>query len=433
MDTRRVCRRIKKQASRGVQENSMKATRTGIIIVALSAWAGSTQAQSVERLLPLSNGHAFAEDINDNGEVVGQSMLVGFGMVPTRWDAGGNASNLGMLSGGVTGNALAINNNGEIVGYSEDMNGFRSATLWDGRGGIVDVHSALGSSGPSIPWDINDSGVIVGQALITAGIFPRGFVWDQVNPAQQAGTDLYPGGANYGINNDGHIVGSGYFFGDPDDALLAVPDGRGGYDYPLINPLGFWFSQARAINSNGMMIGHSGYGSTTATWNACIFTGDDRDPVQTLGTLPMLDTSEGLDVNDSGMVVGFSWDGTGNGIDPRAWAWVDGTMYDLNELLPEGGEFEILSRATGVNNNGDIVGWGRLLDGSVGAFLIEGFAPPSECAADLNGDGTLDFFDVSTFLSAFNAQDPIADFDRNDEWDFFDVSAFLGAYNAGCP
>lgn len=422
------------QSVNGVQENTMqKATQAGIIIVALSALSGTALAQSVVRLMPLSSGDAFAEDINDNGEVVGQSMLAGFGMRPTRWDASGTPDNLGLLAGSVTGNAYAINNNGVIVGVSEDSNGMGYATLWDGRGGVVDVHTALGATGTSVPWDINDDGVIVGQAKITAGIFPRGFVWDQVNPAQQAGTDLYPGGANYGINNAGDIVGSGFFFGDPDDALLAVPDGRGGYDYPLINPFGFWFSQARAINTNGMIIGHSGYGSTTATWNACIFTGDDRDPVMTLGTLPGLDTSEGDDVNDSGMVVGYAWDGTGGGMDPRAWVWVDGTMYDLNDFLSEGAEFEILSRATGVNNNGDIVGWGRLLDGSVGAFLIEGFAPPADCLADLNGDGVLDFFDVSTFLSLFNAQDPSVDFDRNDSWDFFDVSAFLSAYNAGCP
>ena len=309
----------------------------------------------------------------------------------------------------------------------------RKVCLWSSAEDGVNIDDAIGSSAPSVPWDINDAGVIVGQASITPGIFQRGFIWDQVNPAQQAGTDLYPGGANYGINNDGHIVGAGFYFGDPDDALLAIPDGRGGYEYPLINPLGFYFSQARAINNDGLIVGHTVYNSTTDTWNACIFTGDEREPVQTLGTLPGLNTSEGLDVNDSGMIVGYSWDGTGNGIDPRAWVWVDGTMYDLNELLEEGGAFEILSRATGVNNNGDIVGWGRLLDGSIGAFLIEGFAPPSECAADLNGDGELNFFDVSAFLNAFNAQDPIADFDRNDEWNFFDVSAFLNAYNAGCP
>ena len=55
------------------------------------------------------------------------------------------------------------------------------------------------------------------------------------------------------------------------------------------------------------------------------------------------------------------------------------------------------------------------------------------CAADLTGDNVLDFFDVSAFLNAFNAQDSIADFDDNGVYDFFDVSAFLNAFNAGCP
>ncbi len=55
------------------------------------------------------------------------------------------------------------------------------------------------------------------------------------------------------------------------------------------------------------------------------------------------------------------------------------------------------------------------------------------CAADLNGDGSLDFFDVSAFLVAYNAMDPIADFNGDGMFNFFDVSAFLVAYNAGCP
>ena len=55
------------------------------------------------------------------------------------------------------------------------------------------------------------------------------------------------------------------------------------------------------------------------------------------------------------------------------------------------------------------------------------------CPADLTGDGLLNFFDISTFLSAFSAQDPIADFDDNGQFNFFDVSGFLGAFNAGCP
>lgn len=65
------------------------------------------------------------------------------------------------------------------------------------------------------------------------------------------------------------------------------------------------------------------------------------------------------------------------------------------------------------------------------------------CRVDLfpvggcNGDGQLNFFDVSAFLSAFNAQDPIADFfpvaNSDGQFNFFDVSTFLGEFNAGCP
>lgn len=55
------------------------------------------------------------------------------------------------------------------------------------------------------------------------------------------------------------------------------------------------------------------------------------------------------------------------------------------------------------------------------------------CLSDLNGDGELDFFDISSFLSAFAANDPVADFSNDGEFDFFDISAFLTVFAAGCP
>ena len=55
------------------------------------------------------------------------------------------------------------------------------------------------------------------------------------------------------------------------------------------------------------------------------------------------------------------------------------------------------------------------------------------CLADINGDGSLDFFDVSAFLGLFSAGDMAADLNGDGSLDFFDVSAFLGAYSAGCP
>ena len=410
-------------------------TAPRLAILSISILAVSTFAQNEAQLLPqLAGGQGLANDINNNGEIVGQSINA-FGVTTAaHWDADLLVSDLGALDSDTISWAEAINNNGEIVGYSEnETSGQRRAAYWDGQGGMVNVHSAIGSGGSSIPWDINDDGVIVGQAMITAGIFPRGFVWDQVNDAQQAGTDLYPGGANYGINNAGHLVGSGYFFGDPDDALHAVPDGRGGYEYPLINPLGFYFSQARAVNEDGLIVGHSNFNTTSAGWNACIFTGDDRNPVQTLGTLPGLDTSEVFDVNNSGMIVGYAWDGSGQGLDPHAFVYTDGVMYDLNDWLPKGGDIDVLLRATGINDQGDIVGWARSRNGDLEGFLIEGFVPPASCQADLNADGVLNFFDVSAFLQAFGNLDDAADFDSNGEWNFFDVSAFLSAFGTGCP
>ncbi|MFK7759649.1 MAG: GC-type dockerin domain-anchored protein [Phycisphaerales bacterium] len=63
-------------------------------------------------------------------------------------------------------------------------------------------------------------------------------------------------------------------------------------------------------------------------------------------------------------------------------------------------------------------------DGSLGT---------SSCAADLTGEGDLNFLDVSAFLAAFGSMDPVADFTADSDFNFLDVSAFLAAFAAGCP
>jgi hypothetical protein len=67
------------------------------------------------------------------------------------------------------------------------------------------------------------------------------------------------------------------------------------------------------------------------------------------------------------------------------------------------------------------------------AMYIGHYEDAVSCPADLNGDGMLNFFDVSAFLGAFSAMDPVADFNGDGMFNFFDVSAFLGAFTAGCP
>ncbi|MFG0299986.1 MAG: M64 family metallopeptidase [Phycisphaerales bacterium JB047] len=60
-------------------------------------------------------------------------------------------------------------------------------------------------------------------------------------------------------------------------------------------------------------------------------------------------------------------------------------------------------------------------------FTVDACAP----AADLTGDGEVDFFDVSAFLTAFNSQAPTADLDGDGQYTFFDVSSFLVLFSAG--
>ncbi len=55
------------------------------------------------------------------------------------------------------------------------------------------------------------------------------------------------------------------------------------------------------------------------------------------------------------------------------------------------------------------------------------------CLADLTGDGAINFFDVSAYLTLFVQQHPQGDLTGDGMFNFFDVSAFLGSLSAGCP
>lgn len=55
------------------------------------------------------------------------------------------------------------------------------------------------------------------------------------------------------------------------------------------------------------------------------------------------------------------------------------------------------------------------------------------CQTDINTDGTLNFFDVSLFLTLLIDADLGADFNNDTRLNFFDVSAFLQAFSSGCP
>jgi len=93
--------------------------------------------------------------------------------------------------------------------------------------------------------------------------------------------------------------------------------------------------------------------------------------------------------------------------------------YSFDNVLVEG---ENTVTVVAIEDSGNA----RILNETV--FLDTGV-----CPADINGDGALNFFDVSAFLSSFSANDPAADFNDDGQFNFFDVSDFLSEFAAGCP
>ncbi|MDF1809288.1 MAG: GC-type dockerin domain-anchored protein [Phycisphaerales bacterium] len=70
----------------------------------------------------------------------------------------------------------------------------------------------------------------------------------------------------------------------------------------------------------------------------------------------------------------------------------------------------------------------------IGAWMVRATGEPAaQCIADITGDGQLNFFDVSAFLSLFAAQDSVADLNDDGQFNFFDISTFLTLFSSGCP
>ena len=125
-------------------------------------WTGNTKTD-----LGTLGGAAFANGINDAGQVVGFSQLTDNSTEhATLWNGAGT-TDLGTLSGGSLSHANDINNVGQIVGYSGSSNGERAA-LW--AGGTLTALGTLGGTGAGANA-INEAGQIVGQSTIGTDIF----------------------------------------------------------------------------------------------------------------------------------------------------------------------------------------------------------------------------------------------------------------------
>lgn len=92
------------------------------------------------------------------------------------------------------------------------------------------------------------------------------------------------------------------------------------------------------------------------------------------------------------------------------------------EVALDAGE-QVMRFTTAGGAGGFNLNWFRLT--RVGGCSVADLAEPF---------GTLNFFDVSAYIAAYNTSDPAADLASPfGTFNFFDVSAYITEYNAGCP
>ena len=312
------------------------------------------------------NGWSDAYGINDKGQVVGES---GVSEESHAFLYDGTMHDLGTLGGSYS-HANAINDKGQVVGGADISDEQSHAFFYDGA-----MHD-LGTLGGSYSWagGINDTGQVVGTAD-TMDDVSHAFLYD--GAMHDLGTF---GGDNSwanGINDAGQVVGEAETTDYDSHAFL--------YDGAMhdLGTLGGSYSAARGINGKGQVVGGADVSDEES--HAFLYDGAMHD----LGTLGG-SYSAAWGINGKGQVVGESGELSDfTYSDSRAFLYDGANMIDLNKLLPARSGW-VLESALGINNEGQICGYGRH-NGKSHAFLLKTSSEVIPTSLALNANGSLDF------------------------------------------
>lgn len=209
----------------------------------------------------------------------------------------------------------------------------------------------------SLAFSVNDQTWVSGAAQSQA-TDPRGVLYKGLGSPDgflDLGTFGGPATIAYAVNNSNIVVG-----------FSSRPDGRheafrwdSGNLVTLDTANSQQYSEARAINSFGMIVGGVG---TTAADKAFRWTGAGFNllPVPA-GTV----FSSALGVNDAKTIVGYVT--AANGSDLATYWDENNVRSTIAPLVPD-----LHSRATDLNNANQIVGWSQSAKGVKRAFLFDG-------------------------------------------------------------
>jgi probable HAF family extracellular repeat protein len=300
-------------------------------------------------------------EVNDNGVVVG---MASYGIVGALSSCApkcgtaqgwiykhGTLSQLPTLSGDVQSIVDAVNDQGVASGGSAGV--IETAVLWEPSGSIVKLGTGLGGPGGSAEAiGISDAGRIVGISVDATGIeIPTQFY---ENAPATAPCGAGQQGFFWAVNNAGLAVGDGTLTAGGVAAISCAP-------FTVIEtpPQAGEFDFAFDVNDAGQVVGRISMGPVNSDFHGFLY---DHGRTTDLGTLfPGTPTagSAAFGINNKGQIVGFSTpDEPGHiPLSPRAFLYENGTMIDLNSLLPSDRRATwTLVFAKSISNNGKIVG-----------------------------------------------------------------------------
>ena len=328
--------------------------------------------------LPPAHEHGSdAEAVSVNGDiVVGGSEngvidpILGFDELrAVRWQ-NGYIRDLGTLGGAIA-LANSLNEQGQVAGFASNSvpdpfsiyyylafgsaNGTQTrAFLWDENNGMQDL-GTLGTGNDAFAIFINAHGQVAGFSYtnttpnITTGLPTLDpFLWDKENGMQDVGTLGGTIGTPTALNNRGQVIGVSNLGGDQSSDPFLWEHGNlldlytstsGG------NPL-----TADAINDAGEIVGQAAFpnGSSDAyLWKKGVATD--------LGHLEGICGSRAWAINSKSQIAGISSACTGIG--GRAFLWENGSMVDLNSLIPPDSSLKLLFPVA-INDRGEIAGIG---------------------------------------------------------------------------
>jgi len=206
------------------------------------------EAHGMRNLGSLGGGCTVAQALNDHGQVVGGSLLIGGGTQRAFLWQDGAMQDLGGFPGWDT-LPFAVNEAGQTIGAGGSPNTFGfHAVYWPHIGLGVEL-GAIGTDPCSSAKAINNSGQIVGDSVslyncINSGDASRAFLW-QNGAIFDLNALIPPGSALYlvhpqNINDQGEIAGFGVDADGNTHAFLLIPCDQNhpnleGCDYSLVD------------------------------------------------------------------------------------------------------------------------------------------------------------------------------------------------------